>query len=225
MMHQQVKERVVGAVVLVVAAAIFIPMILAGAPQQRAGADARAAAQRGADKGSVRTSTAQTGSASNVSGFSSRIVPVDEASSARQAPPAVATDNAREAGEATPDTPSVVPLVRPVQVPPVQLSAAAKSAVNLPEVRKAIAAPVTPELNDGWVVQLGSFANVRNANALRDRLSSKGYKAFARTTGTGAEAVTRVYVGPETTRERAQARVAILLSETQLQGLVMGYPK
>jgi DedD protein len=73
-------------------------------------------------------------------------------------------------------------------------------------------------------VQLGSFATARNAHALRDRLKSKGYKAFARSSGSGVDAVTRVYVGPDATRDAARQRVSRLLGETRLKGFVVRNP-
>lgn len=74
------------------------------------------------------------------------------------------------------------------------------------------------------MVQLGSFANPRNAYALRDRLKRKGYAALAVSSGTGKDAVTRVYVGPEADRARAEAHVARLLEETRLKGIVVRNP-
>ena len=74
------------------------------------------------------------------------------------------------------------------------------------------------------MVQLGSFANPRNAHALRDRLKAKGYAAFAVSSGAGKDAVTRVYVGPEPERARAEGHVARLLRETRLKGIVVRNP-
>ena len=76
---------------------------------------------------------------------------------------------------------------------------------------------------EGWVVQLGSFANSRNAYALRDRLRSSGHDAFAVSSGTGREAVTRVYVGPEPDRESAERHLGKLFDETRLKGIVVRY--
>lgn len=48
-----------------------------------------------------------------------------------------------------------------------------------------------------WVLQLGAFAEVKNAHALRDRLRNKGFKAYTEASG----GYTRVLVGPEVRRE------------------------
>ena len=49
-----------------------------------------------------------------------------------------------------------------------------------------------------WTLQLGAFSDVNNANALRDQLRAKGYKAYTEAFPDGN--LTRVYVGPELQR-------------------------
>lgn len=230
MMHQQVKERVVGAVVLVIAAVIFIPMILADAPHKSARAEGSAAVQPDAAKGSAQTLEVRSAAESNVSRFSSRIVPLDGAPPARSSSNATANATAVEQAHASVREGSLAALdsaagAKRAPVAALPAATAPKSALNQPARRKAIVISTTPVADHGWVVQLGSFSSARNAHALRDRLITKRYKAFARTTGGGAELVTRVYVGPETTRERAQKHLAKLLSETRLQGIVIRFPK
>jgi DedD protein len=212
MMHQQVKERVVGAVVLVLFAVIFIPMMLDGAPQKDANEGDFIPTHDG-------VAQQRTQAAPSVSGFSSRIVPLGEQPAERT----LAIDKARTQSSATPQKAAKISPVAKLRAKPITLPP--KPAAARPPVRKAIAAPATQQGTDGWVVQLGSFSSARNAHALRDRLKLKGYKAFARTSGAGKELVTRVYVGPDATPEWAQQRVASLLAETRLQGIVLRYPK
>ena len=86
------------------------------------------------------------------------------------------------------------------------------------------AAPVEPAKRPaGWVVQLGSFSNERNALGLRDRLVKKGYPAFVETSTSDGKRVSRVFVGPEKTRDEAKARLPVLLEETRLKGIVTRY--
>ncbi len=75
-----------------------------------------------------------------------------------------------------------------------------------------------------WVVQLGSFSKRGNAVALRDRLQAQGYPAFVRPTAARETGLTRVYVGPEISREEARQLSRALGKETQLSGLVVPYP-
>jgi DedD protein len=223
-MDQQIKERVVGAAVLVLAAVIFIPMILAGSPSGDS-SDTRPA--RPAD-GLAQTPDAQSAAAG--SRFSSRIVPLGESPSGRDTGGALVLDEARERiSEATAVSSRVAPAASPVPSPPVIKSTQPdaktnKAATKRPPVRKALAKSGKQIAGGGWVVQLGSFATARNAHALRDRLKSKGYKAFARSSGSGVDAVTRVYVGPDAARDAARQRVSRLLDETRLKGFVVRNP-
>lgn len=54
-----------------------------------------------------------------------------------------------------------------------------------------------------WVLQLGAFSEREKANAFRDSLRSKNYKAF--TDEFAEEGLVRVYVGPELQREKIEA--------------------
>jgi DedD protein len=75
-----------------------------------------------------------------------------------------------------------------------------------------------------WVVQVGSFAQGSNAVALRDKLRAAGFSAFAETS-LGGKKMTRVYVGPELSRGRANALASRLQrSSLGLSGIVVSYP-
>lgn len=74
-----------------------------------------------------------------------------------------------------------------------------------------------------WSVQLGSFLKSENAAALRKRLQASGYTAFVES-GTSARGdVSRVFVGPMPDREQAKASAARLQREMALEGIVVPY--
>jgi len=75
-----------------------------------------------------------------------------------------------------------------------------------------------------WAVQLGSFSNSANAVALRDSLRSKGYAAFLESVRVKKGRVTRLYVGPELLRAKATASRKRLEKEVNLKGIVVRYP-
>ena len=79
---------------------------------------------------------------------------------------------------------------------------------------KAKAKPAAPS---GFAVQLGSFSNAANARGLRDKLEAKGYTAFVQTEGS----VTRVYVGPQKSRAKADEVKKQLLEKAKLKGFVV----
>ena len=75
-----------------------------------------------------------------------------------------------------------------------------------------------------WAIQLGSFGESKNALGLRDRLRAKGYRVFVQPAYSDAGLVTRVFVGPELYRDEANAVRDRLYAETTLDGLVVRYP-
>ena len=208
-MDEQFKERVVGAAVLVLAAVVFIPMILSG-PES--------------DDGSPAGTPSVPGSPARED-FSSRIVPLKPD---------------RKLSGATQEAPAAVPKVA-VRTPPAPVSKEASKPAPRAGKPAEVSAPreqakppaaklklskstaVSPRPAAGWVVQLGSFSNKRNALGLKERLVKKGYPAFVETTSASGVEVTRVYVGPEPTRDGARARLPRLLQETKLKGIVTRY--
>jgi DedD protein len=78
-------------------------------------------------------------------------------------------------------------------------------------------------LPQGWSVQLGSFADARNASNLLQRLLSADYRAYTRALpGNGAQ-MTAVFVGPWLERELAADYQKRLQDEFQLSGLVVRF--
>jgi len=75
----------------------------------------------------------------------------------------------------------------------------------------------------GWTVQLGSFLKSENAAALRKRLQARGYTAFVESGSSAQGAVSRVFVGPMPDREQARASAAKLRREMALEGIVVPY--
>ncbi len=175
-MDERLKQRLVGAAVLVLAAVIFVPMLLDqgdGDPQQPA-----------------------------------RIIPeprpafnpppLPEDASARSVP----LDSKRTASVSAPAAPAL-------EKPP------AKTVEKVAPV-----APPATSVKSGFAVQVGSFAKATNARGLRDKLVAKGYTAFVK----GSGSVTRVYVGPQSSRAKAEKVLMKLLAELQLKGIVVQLP-
>ncbi|WJW74511.1 SPOR domain-containing protein [Thiohalobacter sp. IOR34] len=92
-----------------------------------------------------------------------------------------------------------------------------------PPARVQTSQPADPRLT-GWVVQLASFSKQANALALRDRLRAKGYASFVERAETPKGILYRVRVGPELQRENAQRLLRRIEKEFKLKGLVSRYP-
>ena len=195
-MNDQLKQRLVGAAVLVLLAVIVIPMVLdqpiTPAPQ-------------------IRRSPIPPKPEGE---FSSRIIPLDapetplvEAQRAKKVPIEPAeTDADDSAGTA------------PSPADGAQFQGAA-----VPSESQPAAAAGQSELT-AWAVQLGSFSSAQNAVALRDRLRKKGYTAFVEKGRAHGSEITRVFVGPELARDQADKIVKKLYAETRLKGMVVRYP-
>lgn len=69
-----------------------------------------------------------------------------------------------------------------------------------------------------WAVQVGSFTQRDNAMKLRDKLRSKGYKAFVEQITSAGKTFYRVRVGPEISRDKAEALQKELQTKMKLQG-------
>lgn len=85
-----------------------------------------------------------------------------------------------------------------------------------------------PQLSDaglpqGWVVRLGSFSDSENASNLVTRLQEAGYKAYSRVMRSSQEPLTGVFVGPWLDRGQVNEYQQKLQEEFSLAGLVVRY--
>jgi cell division septation protein DedD len=85
--------------------------------------------------------------------------------------------------------------------------------------------PTTVTVPDGsaWVVQLGSFSNLNNAKALEQKLQAKGFNAYLQKAKTAHGAMTKVLIGPETQKSKAQEILSKLKQEMDLKGVIVPY--
>lgn len=74
--------------------------------------------------------------------------------------------------------------------------------------------------NAGWVIQLGSFRNQKNVRELLDKLENAGYRAFSRPLETSVGRLNKVFVGPDLRREKLQEALPHLKEVTGLSGKI-----
>lgn len=143
----------------------------------------------------------------------------------RQSRPVMASDAAAVAVE-PPDEPARIIDLSPLSPPEVEredTGAAADpdvaelDAEALEPARPTLAADGLPE---GWVVQVGSFAELANATALVDSLLASDYRAYQRRTARAGGELATVYVGPVLDRAAADRLRQQLLAERGIEGLV-----
>jgi DedD protein len=75
-----------------------------------------------------------------------------------------------------------------------------------------------------WFVQVGSFSREANALELRDRLRGADYSAFVERSTVEGNTKHRVKVGPEMNRSRAETQRDKIQSEFDLKGIVISEP-
>lgn len=72
----------------------------------------------------------------------------------------------------------------------------------------------------GWVVQLGSFRHQKNVQELLNLLEKAGYRAFSRPVKTNSGTLTKVFVGPDLQKRNLEEALSHLKQLTKLQGRV-----
>jgi cell division protein FtsN len=181
-----VKERLTGALILIVALVIIVPELFSGRPEQRAPSVAPDA--QSADAGPpLRSYTMDLGAGQTPAKAPE---PVAAAAPPAQAVPAPASP--------APESPAAPPVT--------------KSPASTPESGKppAVAAAPKPATNPvasahGWWVQLGSFAARANADRLATSLGSAGYSVRVSPSTKNGKELFRVLAGPAEDRAAAVA--------------------
>ena len=70
----------------------------------------------------------------------------------------------------------------------------------------------------GWVVQLGVFRHQKNVRDLLNKLEAAGYRAFSQPVKTSAGEFTKVFVGPDVQKGELEKAIPHLNELTKLQG-------
>ncbi|HEY4873696.1 MAG TPA: SPOR domain-containing protein [Steroidobacteraceae bacterium] len=215
----QAKDRLTGAVILVVLLVLVVPELLSG-PERKVAA---ATAER-SDEPPLRSYTVDLGDDAHT-----RRAPASDPATAAAplgaAPAAAVTTPAASAPMAvaavppvhapTPVTAPPVATTRPAAAAPVTATRSVAPAPMQESVKAAavVAHPAPPATaGGGWTVQLGSFASRANAERLVLDLKAKGYAAFSTESGSGGRKLYRVRVGPPEDHASAEALGAKLRS-------------
>ncbi len=87
-------------------------------------------------------------------------------------------------------------------------------------VREDAAAEFTRSLEGAWVVQLGSFGSADNARNLRNEVRDKGYNSHLQQVTRGDAELTRVFTGPFAEKAEAEKAKQVLDKAFGLNSLV-----
>lgn len=209
-MDKSLKQRLIGASVLIALAIIFVPMFLDSSGQQERAAKQNLALPEPEFKFEEQLPRAQDLGSGTLppSLSSSEVSPYPSVPQSTSVPVASSPKPARTPNELPAETvsPEVSKLPKPVAEPvsPIKPS---KSRQKSPAV----------SATSGWVVQVGSFRQRANAINLRNSLRHLGYTVFENKIGS----FYRVHVGHESERDQALALQAKLLAQQKLKGIVV----
>jgi DedD protein len=228
-MDRRVKERLIGASILVALVVLVVPELLSGPKPNMAPAPAlpaaapepirnvtvdlatsKAPADSEVEPASLQASgaSAAASSAGSTGGSTATAAPTSAANSPAAETPA-APSPAPSHAAASASAPGGAPAKQPPKV------AGARTA----SVESAAPSP-TSVGHGSWSVQLGSFANRANADNLTRQVKGQGFSAFVLTGGSGTSVRYRVRVGPVADRESAERIAAKLKSLGHVGSLV-----
>jgi DedD protein len=214
-LKRRARRRLVGAIVLALAAAVILPLLLESDPKPLG------------DDVSIQIPPIDSGKfitpLSPGKGADGKAAP-DRAGPSTSAKPApVAPDTAVEAKPADALNASgkpVEPAQRAPEVAPPAGPSATSTIAAAPEPQKPAASASKAEAGDtrpnavspagGFVIQLAAFADAKAAPALASKLKTSGFPAYTETLKTQQGTMRRVRVGPYPTREVADAELAKL---------------
>ncbi|MED7666867.1 SPOR domain-containing protein [Pseudomonas moraviensis subsp. stanleyae] len=203
------KQRMVGALVLVALAVIFLPMLFSRQDEQRQVTVEAPAAPQPSALPQVQMDP----------------VAVPEPQALPQEPVPTDEEVAEDAAPAAPAAPApTIPaqIARPATPPPVAKPIPAPAQ----PITSATSKPDTTQsrvdangLSVSWSVQLASLSSRASAESLQKNLRSQGYNAYIRS----ADGKNRVFVGPLIERAEADRLRDLLSRQQNLKGFVVRF--
>jgi DedD protein len=203
-MDRALKERIIGAAVLVVFVVLVVPVFLDGPPESGEMVSERVPLPGQTAEGETRTVVLERDR--------DEPVPIP-------APVAAASPESRQ-----PEPAEDAKAVQPASKAAAERDPAAdepKPEPAEPAAQQVAAATDSP--TGMWAVQLGSFGNQQNAERLAADLRKQGFAAFLSQLSTASGQLHRVRIGPQKDRESAEA-VAERLAKAGHKGQVVPHP-
>lgn len=201
-MDQSLKQRLVGAIVLVSLAVIFLPLVFDGQQQRIQSEDYVYPSQP--------AMTIQSTDFAPIEEEAKEVLDqIDQIDSAKLEQEQFSTE--QFAAEPAPE--GVESAQEPASIKQyVEQEKAADEAIEED-------ASNTVSLADAWMLQVGAFSSQENANGLRDKLIAAGYKAYSKPVA----GLFKVYVGPEIRRVRLEQQKSSLEREFKVKTLILKY--
>ncbi|QHS44249.1 cell division protein DedD [Klebsiella michiganensis] len=118
--------------------------------------------------------------------------------------------------------PQPKPQPKPVEKPqpqPQQQQVAAQTPPLKPQQQAEIPAPT----GKAYVVQLGALKNADKVNEIVGKLRASGFKVYTSPSTPVQGKITRILVGPDTSKDKLKGQLGELKQLSGLSGVVMGY--
>ncbi len=214
------KQRMVGALVLIAVAVIFLPMLFTRQDEVRQVQVEAPAAPQAPVAPQVKVDPVPVPEPQILP---QEPVPGEEdMSTASQLPPSMPIAPAPPVASAPAQAPTQAAASAPKPAKPAPAPAATPAAPAPAPATTAKAAPSGVDANGlsvSWSVQLASMSNRANADNLQKTLRAQGYNAYIRT----ADGVNRVFVGPLIERAEADRLRDQLDKQQKLKGIVVRF--
>jgi DedD protein len=221
-LKKRARRRLIGAIVLVTAVAVVLPMVLDSEPRssnpsisiQIPAQDAGVIAKPPAPLKPAESAAAKTAAGAEAvapAPVAAKPEPKAEAKAPAETRPAAKAE-ARAAETRSPDS-------KPAQSRPVETQPSAKTEARVAEA-KAETAKESAKSAGGYVIQVAALSDAAKAKELQAKIAAGGLKAYTEVVQTAKGPVTRVRVGPYASREAAE-KARPQLQKLQLDGKVV----
>ena len=235
-MDQTIKQRLIGAIVLVALAIIFLPGILGQKKQQsefrsqipkkpetlkkqlnlpKSQPVNETTPSSDSEVDETASGAEITKPSSDKSSTAEKLTSEHSKSTPGNAEKTIDTDSSSKSSTQT-DKVLTDPVKQTNTIPAAQQTDKTKP--------KADSKPAKTLTKSSWLVQVGSFSSNENANALVKKLEANQLKAFARpATLDNGKVLYRVYVGPWLEKKQAEQRMDKVRTITQLNPIVIAW--
>jgi DedD protein len=202
-MDRRVKERLVGATILMVLAVLIVPELLSGPKHLVKASPPASSLAEPVRNVTVDLATNKAASTEETPASSAVSSSPDEesATATQEATPTIATLQAQQPASAA--------------SPPIENGPSVPTSTATTSGAAPMHAPASHEVqadaaHHRWAAQIGSFANRANAEKLERQLKAQGYSAYIVPSGTGRSTRYRVRVGPMPDRSATERVIAKL---------------
>ena len=212
-MDEHLKQRLVGALVLLSAAVIFLPLVFDGREDEESYRDVQIP-----EEPVVTLDVTEPAIDSQYFASVQQTVESQREQAAQGKP-------ASESEVPDPSTNEAAGSDTPAPITPAKRAEEASAREDFAAIKAASQAPVsgTDRLAENYTIQLAAFSSKENAEKLHKQLIEKSYNAYIEPSSNNGKTLYRVFVGPLLRKSRAEAIANALHKEFKLKGLVVRY--